>query len=263
MHRTGRRCFLNHTVWSDGAVTRPDPLATARALVLERFPAALQAWLSGSVVIGGATSTSDLDITVLLEEGQAGRQSLAFLGWPVEVFVHTTTSLRWFVARDVARRRPTMARLVAEGIALLPGNEGDDLRSECAAVLEAGPGPMTPETLTMARYTLTDLLDDLEGCDDPEQLDAIVVEVWRSTAELHLAGNKAWTGSGKWLVRELQHFDESEGTDTTHRLQAGLHAAINGDKGPLAAASQQVLSRVGGRLWIGLEVAAPPAANTG
>ena len=142
-------------------------------------------------MVGGATSTSDLDITVLLEEGQAGRQSLAFLGWPVEVFVHTTTSLRWFVARDVARRRPTMARLVAEGIALLPGSEDDDLRSECAAVLETGPGPMTPETLTKTRYTLTDLLDDLEGCDDPEQLDAIAVDVWRSTAELHLASNKA------------------------------------------------------------------------
>ena len=244
-------------------MTRPDALATARALVLERFPTARQAWLSGSVVLRGATSTSDLDITVLLEQGQAGRESLAFRGWPIEVFVHTATSLRWFVARDVARRRPTMARLVADGIALLPGSEGDDLRDECAAVLETGPGPMTPEALTMARYTLTDLLDDLEGCDEPEQLDAIAVDVWRCAAELHLALSNAWTGSGKWLVRELKHLDQSEGTDLTHRLQSGLHAAIDGDKDPLSVVAERVLQRAGGRLWVGLELAAPSASNAG
>jgi hypothetical protein len=179
-------------------------------------------------VLGAATATSDLDITVLHEEGPAGRQSLMSRGWPVELFIHTATSLRWLVAKDVARRRLTMARLVG-GIALLAGDGGNDLLRECVGVLEAGPGPMTPEALTMARYTLTDLLDDLDGCDDSAQLDAIAVDVWRRAAEPHLASSNAWTGSDKWLVRELQHLDQVRGTQTTLQLQAGLHSAVSGD----------------------------------
>lgn len=41
-------------------------IADARRCVVAWFPEARAAWLGGSVVRGGATSTSDLDITVLL-----------------------------------------------------------------------------------------------------------------------------------------------------------------------------------------------------
>ncbi|NGN91132.1 hypothetical protein G5C66_00045 [Nocardioides sp. KC13] len=56
---------------------------------------------------------SDLDITVLDATATAHRESLRHLGWPVELFVHTEASIRHFVGRDLANRKPTMARLVA------------------------------------------------------------------------------------------------------------------------------------------------------
>src|SRR5262245_4338366 len=138
------------------AVMASDPVTTARTLVGERFPDAVQAWLAGSVTIGGATSTSDLDVTVLLDEVVVHRESLTYDGWPVELFVHTEKSVDHFVAADLARRRPTMARLVATGVPLL-GDGGSDVRRRCQDVLDAGPPPVDPADLELYRYGLTDL----------------------------------------------------------------------------------------------------------
>lgn len=232
-------------------MTRPEALTAARQILVARFPRARQAWLSGSVVSGGATDTSDLDITVLLDEALVHRESLIHEGWPAELFVHTESSVRSFVAKDVARRRPTMARLVATGVPLLEGDAGTQLRHECSAVLAAGPAPLSAVELALARYTLTDQLDDLAGGADEGVLDAIVIEVWRRTAELLLATAERWSGSAKWLIRELQFMDEADDTRYAAALHTGLHAALAGDPARLMAVAEQALDVVGGRLWSG------------
>lgn len=120
---------------------RPPADEAARALVAGRYPDAVQAWLAGSTTTGRATETSDLDVTVLLDESSGDvdvhRESLMYAGWPVELFVHTASSIEFFVAKDLRRRHPTMARLVATGVPLLGGG-GDDVRRHCAEVLARG-----------------------------------------------------------------------------------------------------------------------------
>jgi hypothetical protein len=234
-------------------MNRPDPVAAARRLVLDRFPLARQAWLSGSVVLGGATETSDLDITVLLDEAEVHRESLVFEGWPVELFVHTESSIRHFVAKDVARRRPTMARLVSTGVPLLDGDGGSRLREECLATVAAGPGALAAADLDLARYVLTDQLDDLAGGASRGVLDAIAIDVWRSTAELLLASSERWSGSGKWLIREVEALDDANGTGFARQLHAGLHAAMTGSPTLLVDVADEVLDLVGGRLWDGFQ----------
>jgi hypothetical protein len=242
-------------------VDRPDAVDAARDLVARRFPGAEQAWLSGSVVLGGATRTSDLDITVLMEQVEVRRESLVHEGWPVELFVHTEASIRHFVAQDVARRRPTMARLVATGVPLVAGTGGDALQQECAGLVAAGPGPMPEAELALARYLLTDQLDDLAGGASAKVWDAMVVEAWRGTTELLLAASGWWQGSGKWLVREVEALDRDRGTSYAEQLHAGLHAALDGDASDLIQAADTVLDLVGGRLWDGFVQPArlPPA----
>ena len=129
---------------------RPPAVDAARALVAEKYPDAIQAWLAGSTTTGRATATSDLDITVLLAEVDVHRESLEYAGWPVEVFVHTAASIGFFVAKDLERRHPTMARLVASGVPLL-GDGGADVRWHCEEVLERGPGPVAAEDLELIR----------------------------------------------------------------------------------------------------------------
>ncbi len=235
---------------------RPEPLTAARSLVADRFPDAVQAWLAGSVTTGTATDTSDLDITVLLDDVEVHRESLVHEGWPVELFVHVDSSIRHFVQKDLARRRPTMARLVALGVPLVEGDGGADVRAYCERMLADGPGPLDPEALDLARYALTDLLDDLRGGGPAEVMGAVAVEVWRETASMLLAVHERWTGSGKWLVRELASLDLAEHTAYAADLHEALRQALDGSTEPLADLADVVLDLAGGPLWAGYRAAA-------
>jgi hypothetical protein len=148
-------------------VHRPEPEQAARDLVQQHYPNAIQAWLGGSAHTGSTTSSSDLDITILHSGPEAYRESSTFQQWPVELFVHTEVSIRYFVDRDLQRRRPTLARLVAQSTPLLPELRGTDIREYCLQVLNQGPPPPTAKDLDLARYTITDLLDDLAGGGPP------------------------------------------------------------------------------------------------
>lgn len=236
---------------------RPEPVVAATDLVRERFPDAQQAWLGGSVVLGGATAMSDLDITVLDPNARAHRESLRHRGWPVELFVHTEASIRHFVTRNQAERKPTMARLVARGAPLLSGDAGAVVRRYCETVLEAGPAPLSAEALAAARYALSDLIDDLQGAEPGPEGSAIAVETWRRTAELLLDVSGRWRGGGKWLMREVVALDAAAGSTWAPRLDAGLAAALTGDTAVLRKTVEDCLAMAGGRLWEGFHQAAP------
>ena len=237
-------------------MTRPPAEDAARALVAERFPDAVQAWLAGSTTTGRATETSDLDITVLRDAGEVYRESVEYAGWPVELFVHTPASVEHFVVKDLQRRHPTMARLVATGVPLLGEERGADVRRYCEGVLEGGPGAATPDELELMRYGLTDQLDDLADVGPGPEAAAVAIGVWQATAELALALAESWHGTGKWLVRELQALDAREGTHLTTALDTGLRRAMTGERGSLISVADAVLERSGGRHWAGLHRAA-------
>jgi hypothetical protein len=225
-----------------------DPIADARALVTEQFPAALAAFLGGGVLSDRRTATSDLDIVVLLDGPPAPyRASLRWRGWPAELFVHDLESIDTWFGKDTARRRPTLARMVAHGATLTDRDAtAAQIRERARSELAAGPPPLTTAELDRRRYGLTDLLDDLAGSTDAGETAVIGWNVWTATAELALmlAGN--WLGSGKWLLRELRTADPA--------LAAGLVAAL-GDPARLTALADEVLGRAGGRLWDGYRAA--------
>ena len=236
-------------------LTRPPAEVAARALVTERNPDAVQAWLAGSLARGQGTPTSDLDITVLLDEVEVHRETIEYAGWPVELFVHTAASIEFFVAKDLARRHPTMARLVATGIPLL-GDGGAEVRRHCADALERGPGPVSDADLALMRYGLTDLLDDLAHVRPGPETTATAVGVWRAAAELALAAAATWNGTGKWLTRELESLDERQGTHLAADLDQALRRALDGDPRELASVADAVLEGCGGRFRAGLHLVA-------
>ncbi|WP_051164723.1 nucleotidyltransferase domain-containing protein [Nocardia testacea] len=107
-----------------------DGFDIARSLVCEGFPGARAAWPGGSTVLGMATPTSDLDISVLLDGPPAPyRQSLRYHGWPVELFVHTDEAMQHSLAKDRKARRPATLRLIGRSLALLDNDgSGEYLR---------------------------------------------------------------------------------------------------------------------------------------
>jgi hypothetical protein len=232
-----------------------DPVADARALVAERLPDAVAAYLGSGVLSGRRTTTSDLDIVVVVDSPPAPfRQSLRWREWPAELFVHDHVSLPEFFARDAGRRRPTLARMVADGVTLTDRDGTAVLyQDQARAVLTAGPPVLTVSELELCRYGLTDLLDDLAGSADDGEIAVISWTLWRQTAELALLLAGSWLGTGKWLLRELRAGDPE--------LAAELVASI-GNPERLTAAADQVLGRAGGRLWAGYRVSAPPGDSS-
>lgn len=228
---------------------RPDPLSAARELVAERYPDALAAVLGASVLGPHRTPTSDLDVVVLLPGPPAPyRETLEHAGWIVEAFVHDERSLRGYGRHDAARRVPVLLRMWAEGVVLLGGDVAGPLRAEAAEVLARGPAPPSQAELDLARYRLTDLLDDMAGCDDEAELAFIAGAVLRQTSELSLLVAGRWSGAVKGLARALADHDP----DLLERLVDGhRHVVVYGDTAVLHRAAVDVLLRAGGALLAG------------
>lgn len=234
----------------------------ARRIVRRRFPDARAAWLGGSVVSGTASATSDLDITVLLDGPPAPfRESTVFDGWPVELFVQTEESLMRFCDNDIQRRRPTTMRLVGSSVVLVDTDgAGEALRERLRALDLAGPAQATADDLQSARYLVTDLLDDLLDAADDEAV-VVVAALWAATAELLLLANRAWSGSGKWLLRELHSLDARNATAYADQLSHGLRSAAD-DTAPLRRTVEAILEQCGGRMFDGYRRGAPHGVTT-
>jgi hypothetical protein len=221
-----------------------DPVADARALVSERFPTALAAFLGGGVLSDRRTATSDLDVVVVLGGPPAPyRESLRWRGWPVELFVQDSNIIGAWFAKEVARRRPTLMRMCTDGEVLIDvDGTAAAVRDQAHVVLAAGPPAVDQAELDRHRYGLTDLLDDLSGSTDPGETLLICWNVFVETATLALLLAGAWLGSGKWLLRELRAADP---------VLAGQLLAAHDRPAELAELADLVLARGGGRLWAG------------
>jgi hypothetical protein len=182
-----------------------DPVTDARDLVVARFPDAVWALLTGSVTGPHRTAGSDLDIMVLREAGPSFRESLRFRGWPVELFVNTRASLERFLTQDIAIRKPSTHRMVAQGVPLV--GDPAELQARCARVLADGPPPLTKAEQDSFRYGLTDLLDDHKHAIDAGERVVIAAALWTAVAQAELTFAGRWISRGKWLLRELRELD--------------------------------------------------------
>jgi hypothetical protein len=225
-------------------VPRPAEEVAAQ-LVAEQFPDARAAWLGVSVVTGKATESSDLDIVVLTWSDPVHRRSLLHLGWPVELFIHTETSLEEYLAADVARRQPSLPRMVGESVILLD-SDGSAVEWQVKArmMIASGPPRMTRDEIDAARYAITDLIDDLNGRASGVEAAGIATQLWQQTLTLSVTGAGRWTGTGKGLIQAVD-------PDLAQRSVVALRTALDGSFVALIELADHVLTNYGGRLWAG------------
>ncbi|MFC8852302.1 nucleotidyltransferase domain-containing protein [Streptomyces sp. NPDC057144] len=233
-----------------------DAIEAARAVVEEQHPEARTAFLGGSVATGRGTATSDLDVVVLLHGAPAPyRESLQYADWPVEMFVHTEATWRAYIERELPTRRSPLLWMCADGLLLFDTDGlGARLAAHARALVAAGPPPVSADEIDDCRYAITDLLDDLAGSTDPSERLFIATELVRRTGELALAVAGSWGGGGKWLARRL----ETTAPELNARLHHGLREVLDGRAEPLVTVVDEVLARVGGRLWVGYKRAGTP-----
>ncbi|WP_064093440.1 nucleotidyltransferase domain-containing protein [Rossellomorea aquimaris] len=226
---------------------------TANSFVQTYFPTSQAAILGGSVVRGEATATSDLDIIILNEElNSAYRESMYFEKWPIEVFVHNQSTIKDFFEIDCKRARPSLPRLVSEGVIIKDNHHIiPSLKSEATKLLRDGPPIWDDKTTQMKRYFLTDLLDDFIGSNIRAESIFIAGALGEAIHEFVLRTNGQWIGASKWIVRALKQFDEKF---TQEFVQAFDEFYSHGDKKFIIELTDRVLEQHGGRYFAGFSM---------
>ncbi|RXJ02399.1 nucleotidyltransferase domain-containing protein [Anaerobacillus alkaliphilus] len=228
------------------------PIHAAKKFVSKFHPNCDAALLAGSVVSGQATATSDLDIVIFdRNQSHSYRESLVEFGWPIEVFVHNLDSYKPFFVSDCERARPTLPRMVSEGVILKDNGIVVDIKNEANELLAKGPEKWSGEIIRLKRYFITDALDDLLGATDRSEELQIANTLTELVSEFVLRTNGHWIGSSKWVMRTLKQFDEQfaqqyfESFDLFYRT---------GDKADVADLVEDVLRPYGGRLFEGFSI---------
>ncbi|MFJ3860401.1 nucleotidyltransferase domain-containing protein [Streptomyces sp. NPDC090085] len=232
---------------SHDADAQNHPVQQARRLAAELFPDALGVVLSGSAVSGLATTTSDLDVVVLIEDGgETRRETLRFEGRLVELFVHTQAGLAELFAADTASRRGVMQRMYAEGL-ILSERDGtaSRIKQRAEEALRRGPDALYPDAVESRRYSLTDALDDLGDAGDPVERLTIAGVVLSVATDLLCDHRRAWVGGGKWLPRRLREADPEHARAL---LDGYRRLCEKGEPEELTEAATSVLTLIGGPL---------------
>lgn len=233
---------------------RLNAIDAAQRIVSARFPDARAAFLTGSAPTTRITSTSDLDIVVVLQGRPAPfRENIREFGWPVELFVQSPASIEYFVAKETSEHHGTTLKMLMDGHILVSvDGEAERLQAEAIDRFAKGPSSISIEEMERRRYALTDQLDDLIGASDPTELLYIGQQLLVGASELALLSKAQWLASGKWLPRHLA-LSEPE---LLMRLSSAIKAVLEtGEKEPIEAVVREILERVGGPLTEGYHVA--------
>ncbi|WP_026828283.1 nucleotidyltransferase domain-containing protein [Exiguobacterium artemiae] len=233
-----------------------DPLScakrTARLIVESHYPDCDAALLAGSFVRGQATATSDLDLILFRESIKASyRESFTFDDYPVEAFIHSSTTIRTFFRQDRERGRPSMQRMVAEGLVLRDHDLLKPLKEQAESELLTGPPVLSLTEMNRTRYFLTDLLDDFIGVSDRTDGLGIATRLLEQATDFRLRASGHWTGQGKWLIRSLAIVDPVE----AKRLADAFNLYFRSDqKQAVIDLVEQWLDSHGGRYFDGFSI---------
>lgn len=230
-----------------------DAVEAAHLIVGTRFPEASAAFLTGSALSARRTSTSDLDIVVVLQGPPAPyRETTHEHGWPVELFVQSLASIKHFSDLEAANQSAVTLQMISDGFVILSvDGEAERIQSNAIMRLKEGPPPISEGEMRKRRYMLTDQLDDFIGATDPIEILHITQQLLVGCSELALLSKKRWLSSGKWLPRALAMSD----FDISDRLYSATKSAIvDEDKTLMEAVVREVLKRVGGPLTAGYKV---------
>lgn len=233
-------------------VNNLEPIEAAKMIIGSHFPNCQGALLAGSVVRGEATDTSDLDIVIFDDKIKSSyRESFIKYGWRSEIFVHNLTSYNAYFVSDCERARPSMPRMVSEGIIIKDNGIIESIKKEAEELLARGPKEWSLETITLKRYFITDTLDDFIGCTNRAEGLFIANSLAEITSEFVLRTNQRWIGNSKWIVRSLKQYDEGFAERFVHAFDCFYKSD---DKSKIIQMVDSILQPYGGRLFEGFSI---------
>lgn len=230
-------------------IHKMDAVEAAKLFIEKYFSNCQAALLAGSVVRGEATETSDLDIVLFDRKlPSAFRESLFDFGWAIEVFAHNLTSYHYFIELDCKDAKPSLPRMISEGIILKDEGILETIKVEAKDRLESGPEIWSEDTILRKRYFITDALDDLVGSKNRAEKIFIANTLAYLVHEFVLRTNRHWIGASKWVIRALNQYDKNF---TAEFVDAFNVFYKTGEKRKIVLLVDKVLEQHGGRLFEG------------
>lgn len=229
-----------------------NPIEAAHQFIKKYFPNCQGALLAGSVVRGEETETSDLDMVIFDKSIRSSyRESFIEFDWPIEIFVHNLTSYKPFFDNDCERARPSLPRMVSEGVVLKDDEIIDSIKKEAKEILVKGPKEWSAETINVKRYFITDALDDFKGCTNRAEELFIANKLAELVSEFVLRTNRKWIGTSKWMVRSLKQYDEQFANQFVEAFDRFYQT---GEKNQVIQLVEGVLKPFDGRLFHGFSL---------
>ncbi len=180
--------------------------------------------LAGSIIRGEGGPTSDLDVYVVVTSPYRQRRQVLIDNVRAEIFINPPWTIRAYFTEERHDGGPATAHMLVTGHVLYrQGSLLDELRSEAAAMLAAGPAALSESALTERRYFLIDLVEDAEDMrrDDPDALAFLLPGIVERSVTLLYARARRWRPKPKRLPSDLNAVD----THAAVLLRAYLHEA--------------------------------------
>jgi hypothetical protein len=194
----------------------PDPygeaLRDAVAFVLAQFsPVAIVA--AGSVVRGAGDPLSDIDLLVIHTTAYRQRLQRRYAGVPVEIIVNPPEAVRDCFASEHRHARPSTARMLTTGFAVLDDPVLGVLREEAAQWLDRRSAPTADEDI-WACYEVATTLEDAEDVRprDPAMASVLLGEAVTAALRHWLHVRDGVLPGRKDLLRRVREADTELGS---------------------------------------------------
>ncbi|WLR49635.1 nucleotidyltransferase domain-containing protein [Bacillus tianshenii] len=226
-------------------------IQAAEQFVDQHFTNVLAVFLAGSTARGEQKAQSDIDLLVITEEKPTyNRKCIREDGVDYELFVYEETSFYIYLSSECMIGNPSLARMCSESIIINGAEKAQQLKQHGEEMLREGMPELTQSQIDYMRYTVTDLLLDLEDCERQCEQMFIAQALMKEFTEFWLKVNGQWIGQGKWLSRALFQYDEKAANECCTSFQRFFET---GDKHAIIDYVDMKLAVFGGRLFDGFE----------
>ncbi|MCX7115724.1 MAG: hypothetical protein NTW08_07450 [Gammaproteobacteria bacterium] len=234
----------------------PDPLLTLKKLINERYADAIAVFWAGSVVNKQGTMASDLDLVIVYETlPQAYREAFMFDEWPIDAFIHTIDTLRYFFNESQTSSGISgLIHMILQGQEITPPSPiSENIKTLAQQFFQQGPALWDKEKIDTERFLITDLLQDIAFPKTRAEQLASSASFYDILAQFYFRSRHKWCASGKSIPRYL----EKDNRELARQFSKSFESIFQtGDVTDLIKLTQTILEPYGGLLWDGFKSSA-------
>jgi predicted nucleotidyltransferase len=197
--------LLKYCKWPDLPAPYNQALQQAVQFILNYVEDVRCILVSGTIVRGNPSPSSDLDIYVIREKPQRQRLQRWFNGVPAEIFINPKKKVYEYFEEERKSARPCTAHMLHSGFTILALDDSlEELHRQAAVELQRTPDP-SPQQLRFARYMAATQYEDATdiACTKPATSNMILGQAIHSMLRYFFLKSNQYLPRDKDLIEKL------------------------------------------------------------